>query len=322
MVTDPAPPVVDKPYRVLSLDGGGAKGFYTLGILDEIEKNTGRRIYESFDLIFGTSTGAIIAALLARGESVTDILSLYSKHVPTVMQPGNATERSAALRQLAQAIFAFTKVSDFKTAIGIVATNWKDERPLIFKASVSQAHGSKGSFVPFFGCSIADALVASCSATPFFTTHVVTKSNGDKLELADGGFCANNPTLYAIADATSALQVDQSNLRVVSLGVGSYPEPTMWKKLGRVRGGWPLLRHGFNSDFLQKLLGTNTCSMEVLRSILFKKVPTIRISEAFVEPAMATDLLEHDLSKLNRLVQKGRLSYANNETTLLNFVRT
>jgi len=26
-----------KPYRILSLDGGGAKGFYTLGVLSEIE---------------------------------------------------------------------------------------------------------------------------------------------------------------------------------------------------------------------------------------------------------------------------------------------
>lgn len=310
------------PCRILSLDGGGAKGFYTLGILDEIEKNTGRRIHQSFDLIFGTSTGAIIAALLARGESVTDILRIYGEHVPTVMQPGNATERSAALRKLAYAIFADTKVADFKTAIGIVATNWKDERPMIFKASVAQAHGSKGSFVPFFGCAVADAVVASCSASPFFSTHTVTKSNGDNVELADGGFCANNPTLYAIADATLALTHDPTSLRVVSLGVGSYPEPTFWKKIGRVRGGWPLLRHGFNSDFLQKILGTNTCSMEVLRGILFKNVPTIRISEAFVEPAMATDLLEHDLTKLNRLVQKGRLSYAQNEAKLLEFLGT
>jgi len=307
-------------YRILSLDGGGAKGFYTLGILDEIERNSGRRIHESFDLLFGTSTGAIITALLARGESVAEILRLYSAHVPAVMRPGNATERSLALRKLAHDIFADTKVADFKTAIGIVATNWKDERPLVFKASVEQAHGSKGSFVPFFGCPVADAVIASCSATPFFSTHTVTKSNGDAVELADGGFCANNPTLYAIADAILALKIEAANLRVVSLGVGSYPEPTFWKKIGRVRGGWPLLRHGFNSDFLQKILGTNTCSMEVLRSILFKNVPTIRVSDAFVEPAMATDLLEHDLSKLNRLIQKGRLSYAQNEAKILEFL--
>ena len=163
------------------------------------------------------------------------------------MKPENSTHRTAALHKLANTVFADTKVENFETAIGIVATNWKDERPIIFKASSAQAHGSVGSFVPFFGCSVADAVIASCSAYPFFEPHNVTKSNGDILELSDGGFCANNPTLYAIADATLALKQEHQHLRVVSLGVGSYPEPSFWKKAGRIRGGVGILRHGLNS---------------------------------------------------------------------------
>ena len=68
--------------RVLSLDGGGAKGFYTLGVLKEIEAMVKRPLCESFDLIFGTSTGGIIAALLALGYGVDDIHTLYREHVP------------------------------------------------------------------------------------------------------------------------------------------------------------------------------------------------------------------------------------------------
>src|SRR4029450_9657485 len=45
------------------------------------------------------------------------------------------------------------------------------------------------------------------------------------LSKVDGGYCANNPTLYSIADATAALQVPRDKVRVVSLGVGVYPEP-------------------------------------------------------------------------------------------------
>ena len=56
-----------EPCRILSLDGGGAKGFYTLGVLKEIEAMLGQPLHERFDLIFGTSSGAIIAALLALG---------------------------------------------------------------------------------------------------------------------------------------------------------------------------------------------------------------------------------------------------------------
>lgn len=37
--------------KILSLDGGGSKGVYTLGVLSEFEKNFGCKIYEKFDLI-------------------------------------------------------------------------------------------------------------------------------------------------------------------------------------------------------------------------------------------------------------------------------
>ena len=61
--------------RILALDGGGAKGFYTLGVLNQLEALLGKGpLCERFDLIFGTSTGAIIAALLGLGKSVAEIL--------------------------------------------------------------------------------------------------------------------------------------------------------------------------------------------------------------------------------------------------------
>ena len=52
-------------------DGGGAKGFYTLGVLNQLEALLGGGpLCERFELIFGTSTGAIIAAFLSWGLSV------------------------------------------------------------------------------------------------------------------------------------------------------------------------------------------------------------------------------------------------------------
>jgi patatin-like phospholipase/acyl hydrolase len=73
----------DEAFHILSLDGGGAKGFYTLGILQELEALLGGQpLYQTFNLIFGTSTGAIIAALLALGRSTDQIHTLYKKHVP------------------------------------------------------------------------------------------------------------------------------------------------------------------------------------------------------------------------------------------------
>jgi uncharacterized protein len=73
------------PKRILALDGGGIRGAITLGYLEKIEdmlrKRHGNdpdfRLCDYFDLIGGTSTGAIIASALATGWSAQDIKKLY-----------------------------------------------------------------------------------------------------------------------------------------------------------------------------------------------------------------------------------------------------
>lgn len=296
--------------RVLTLDGGGTKGFYTLGVLKEIEAMVRCPLHQKFDLVFGTSTGAIIASLIALGHGVDSILELYRKHVPTVMSERTAAARSRALQNLATEVFGDATFTDVKTGIGIVTAKWLTERPMIFKGSVAQAHGRIGTFVPGFGVSIADAVRASCSAYPFFERTVVRTSMGEDIDLVDGGYCANNPTLYAIADAVHALRRERTDIRLVSVGVGTYPDP----KPGLLM--WFAKKYFVSVQLLQKTLEINTQSMDQLRQILFHDVPTIRISDSYVTPEMATDLLEHDLKKLDVLFQRGRESFASREKQL------
>ena len=58
-------------FKVLTLDGGGVKGYLTILILEKLEKalqrkfNDNKTIGERFDLIVGTSTGGIIASGLS-----------------------------------------------------------------------------------------------------------------------------------------------------------------------------------------------------------------------------------------------------------------
>jgi patatin-like phospholipase/acyl hydrolase len=300
--------------RVLALDGGGAKGFYTLGVLKDIEAMVDRPLYQRFGLVFGTSTGAIIASLIALGHSVDSILGMYREHVPTVMSKKTAPARSQALASLARDIFGDATFSDVKTGIGVVTARWLTERPMIFKGSVAQAHGRASTFVPGFGVSIADAVRASCSAYPFFKRTVVKTSMGEEIELIDGGYCANNPTLYAIADAVQALKRERKDIRLVSVGVGVYPDPKPRLLV--------LLAKKFliSVQLLQKTLEINTQSMDQLRQVLFHDVPTVRISDSYTTPEMATDLLEHDLKKLDILFQRGRESFASREAQLRQFL--
>jgi uncharacterized protein len=73
------------PKRILSLDGGGLRGIVALAFLKRMEtilreRYGGSRTFrlrDHFDLIGGTSTGAIIATGLALGRSVDELIAIY-----------------------------------------------------------------------------------------------------------------------------------------------------------------------------------------------------------------------------------------------------
>ena len=135
-------------------------------------------------------------------------------------------------------------------------------------------------------------------------------SASEEIELIDGGYCANNPTLYAIADAVQALKYERKDIRLLSVGVGEYPVPKPDLLM------WLAKRFLVSVQLLQKTLEINTQSMDQLRQILFYDVPTIRVNDSYTTPEMATDLLEHDLKKLDILFQRGRESFASREGQL------
>src|SRR6187549_2035867 len=80
----------ERPRRMLALDGGGIRGILTLEILREIERQLraelGRgpdfRLCDYFDYIGGTSTGGIIAAGLACGMSIDELVTFYREAGP------------------------------------------------------------------------------------------------------------------------------------------------------------------------------------------------------------------------------------------------
>src|SRR5271170_2018921 len=71
-------------HNILSLDGGGTKGMFSIQILARMEKLLRQKydrpdlvLADHFDFIGGTSTGAIIAALLSWGASVETVENFY-----------------------------------------------------------------------------------------------------------------------------------------------------------------------------------------------------------------------------------------------------
>ncbi len=301
--------MVSQSFKILSLDGGGSKGVYTLGVLGEIEALIKKPLFEEFRLIYGTSTGALIGSLIALGHSIESITKLYFAHIPEIMNQCSKSARSKMLKKIAKEIFGEKNFTDFKTNVGIVSTNYGLEQPMIFKSSANLAQGQQATFVPGFGCKIWEAVLASTAAFPYFDRVKVKTTNQDEPELIDGGFVANNPTLFALSDATNACKQSRESIKILNIGVGHYRDRpiTLWQKF--IQKTWP-------AQLMAKILGTNANSMEKLRSILFPDVKCIRISESFPDEQFETNLLEHNPKKLLKLKSLGRNSFGKFEEEL------
>jgi uncharacterized protein len=84
------------PKRLLALDGGGIRGIISLGYLDGIEqvlrarvRRPDYRLSDYFDLIGGTSTGSLIATLLALGWGVCEVRDAYLELAEDVFTPNH-----------------------------------------------------------------------------------------------------------------------------------------------------------------------------------------------------------------------------------------
>lgn len=98
-----------------------------------------------------------------RAPDAKEIRGLHTEHVPPIMGWQRTGPRSSAVEKLAKADDGDSKFDAVKTGIGIATARWREERPMIFKGSVVQAHRPHATFKPGFGRAIADAVVASCS---------------------------------------------------------------------------------------------------------------------------------------------------------------
>lgn len=306
----------DRPFRVLCLDGGGAKGVYSLGILSELEIMLGNSpLDRHFDLIYGTSTGAIIGSLLALSWTLEQIVELYFTLIPDVMGKTSAKARTEALVRASERVFQEKGFDSFTTMVGVVCTNRGLNRPTIFKSHAEQVLGRRASFTSGFGRKIREAVVASAAATPYFDSVTVETEALGKVELIDGGFVANNPTLFALVDAQGPLAVSPARLRVLSIGTGSFPQAKDRMSL-KQKLQVHILKTYFPLDLLDTTLSANANATEYVVSAIMPAINYVRISDAFHEERLRTNLLEADIEKLKAMLALGRESFGRREDDL------
>ncbi|HJP90054.1 MAG TPA: patatin-like phospholipase family protein, partial [Candidatus Limnocylindrales bacterium] len=93
---------MNRPRRILSIDGGGIRGLIPAVLLESLEAATGHPTREAFDFVAGTSTGAVLAGGVAAGFSGEQLASLYRRRGPELFRqiPVLGTLRRIATGQL------------------------------------------------------------------------------------------------------------------------------------------------------------------------------------------------------------------------------
>lgn len=276
---------------------------YTLGILSEVENIAEQPLHEVFDLIYGTSTGSIIGSMLALGEAVETIRDRYFRIVPDVMGRRLPRSRSAALERWAKHFYGGRGFDAFHTNTGIVATHLEYNRPMVFRNYADRAHGRGESFQPGFDCPIGDAVVASCAAFPVFAQKTLPWSGSGVRTMTDGGFSANNPSLFALTDAIGSLGIRRDEIRLLSLGTGSFRERDRLLS-GIITTATPVF---------STLLKTSSNTVEMLRKQLFPDVMTVRVNDVSAKKRLKTDFMDYDIDKLKVVCDAGREAYAAQE---------
>ena len=210
-------------FHILALDGGGTRGIYTAQLLAEIERAFGRRIKTCFDLVAGTSTGAIIAGAAVSDIPMTDIVELFDTEAPHIFRkkwyriPLFFSKYPS--RQLAQIVakhIPATPLGEIATPLMITSSEIAKSEVHIFRSGYESRDTNKA-------VSLRDAILASCAAPTFFAPKYLSVDGTAECAyylLADGGLWANNPSTIAFTEALSAFKKGTQEIRMLSIGTG------------------------------------------------------------------------------------------------------
>jgi predicted acylesterase/phospholipase RssA len=224
--------------KVLSIDGGGVRGIVPAMLVAELEQRTGRNTADLFDLVAGTSTGGLLALALTRPgpggrpeRSAAELIRL-DRHegrgtfaCPLLQElypgagPGGQRWPQRAAELLLAERFGATWLSEALT--GVLVTAWDAERRRPFLFSASDARSRPGS--DFRMRDVAKAATATPGRVA--PARVQAADRRGWRSLVDGAVFANDPAVWALAEAARADPGEPASVLLVSLGTGRRRHP-------------------------------------------------------------------------------------------------
>lgn len=239
---------------MLSLDGGGIRGLFSAVILSEVEKElksfgkVNYQIYQNVDLIFGTSTGGILALALSLGIPAEEIRNLYFNNAEKIFGNKksflkcitNSSYDRINLKLLLIEVFQkyhkgdIPKLKDCKVPVGVSIYDLSIGKPSVLKSNY-HSRFTRDPNLPLL-----DAALSTSSAPTYFDPYsgdMYKDGKGDVLQFknkVDGGVWANNPSLISLIEAQKAFKKRLTDINLLSIGTGEriFLEPAREKKFG------------------------------------------------------------------------------------------
>ena len=235
--------------HVLTLDGGGMRGLYSATVLRTLAARfaesrgmNGLDLGKGFDVVVGTSTGAILAAAVAAGIPLDRVTALYEEAGPRIFRdsippdrssrfrdrvrfyrwvarhlsrPGNANDSlESEIRRIFGDLTFGELYRDRGIGLCISSTAFLRHAPRVFKTPHIT---NKDRDNPL---RLADACLASTAAPIYLPLASITEDGFPGHVHADGGLWANNPVLLGVIEGLALSAPEQ---QVVVLSVGTCP---------------------------------------------------------------------------------------------------
>lgn len=202
--------------KMLCIDGGGVRGVFPIAILQAIEEEYGTPVGDMFDIISGTSTGAIIAASAALNTSMQEVMDRYETYGEKIFVRKSkvglfkSVYSDRYLRRLLKQAFKDLSLRDIEKPLLIPAVDITHGKPYIHRTDFGYSSEDE------LSVKLWDAVLSSCSAPIYFPPNNV---NNQYLSI-DGGLWANNPSLVCITEALHHFKTDLGKIQIMSIGTG------------------------------------------------------------------------------------------------------
>ncbi|CAD6256169.1 unnamed protein product [Miscanthus lutarioriparius] len=261
MTVPQPPPSQGRLITVLSIDGGGIRGLIPATIITCLEAKLQEldgpyaRIADYFDVIAGTSTGALLTSMLAAPDenrrplfAAKDLTTFYLENGPKIFPQRKVgwltpvanligTMRGPRydgvfLHDKIKSLTHDVRIADTVTNIVVPAFDVKYLQPIIFSTYEAKSDALKNAH-------LSDICISTSAAPTYFPAHYFTTEPGPgdgrpprEYHLVDGGVAANNPTMIAMSMLTKEVlrrnpdfnpgkPTEYRNYLVISVGTGS-----------------------------------------------------------------------------------------------------